>query len=375
MTKPQSKELRRKRRKERAAKRAEQRGEETPEKKKGWLREWIDAMVFAIILMVIVRTLLFDLFRIPTPSMEKSLLVGDYLFVSKLHYGTRTPITLGIPFTQIYIRNFELPWTRFPGFSSVKRGDAVVFNWPGDEVEYLDRKTHYIKRVVGMPGDSLAVVNKVVQINGADQALGERMQQHWYAYKSDPRVQLPMARLREIGIAEVVPTVNQSVLRVLATEEAASALREWSYVDRVTPAIARENSGYLSHMYPAGRNYTPDNYGPLMIPSEGMTVTLTEENWPFLEPVIRRYEGHMTRHANGQFLVDGQPAETYTFTQDYYFVMGDNRDNSEDSRFWGFVPFDHVVGKAVMVYFSWDAGGSPALFGQIRFGRMFRAIR
>ncbi len=332
-------------------------------------------MVFAIIFMVIVRTLLFDLFRIPTPSMEKSLLVGDYLFVSKLHYGTRTPITLGIPFTQIYVPNLELPWVRVPGLSSVKRGDAVVFNWPGDQADYIDRKMHYIKRVVGMPGDSLAVINKVVHIDGVSQPINERMQQHWYAYKSNPRVQLPYARLREIGIAEVTPTNNPSVLRVLATEEAAAELREWSYVNRVTPAIARENSGYMDHMYPPGRNYTPDNYGPVLIPKEGMTVTLTEENWPMFEPAIRKYEGHTTGVTAGQFVIDGQPAQTYTFTQDYYFMMGDNRDNSEDSRFWGFVPFDHVVGKAVMVYFSWDAEGSPALLGQIRFGRMLNTIR
>ncbi len=331
-------------------------------------------MVFAIIFMVIVRTLLFDLFRIPTPSMENSLLVGDYLFVSKLHYGTRTPITLGIPFSFIYIRGLELPWTRLPGFTSVKRGDAVVFNWPGDDEPHIDRKMHYIKRVVGLPGDSLAVVRKVVHINGESQPLGANMQQHWYAYKTDARVQLPSARLGELGIDEVVPTVNPTVVRVLATEEAVTRLRELSYVDRVTPAIARESSGYSTHMYPGGVGYTPDNYGPVLIPSEGMTVPLTEVNWRMYETVITRYEGHTTSQVEDQYLVDGEPADTYTFSQNYYFVMGDNRDNSEDSRFWGFVPFDHVVGKAVMVYFSWDDQAS-SLASKVRFGRLFSLIR
>ena len=384
MAAPRSRDARRKSREQRAAQRAKNRAKDTRQagdapkgkkRKKSVLREWLDAMLFAVIFMIIVRTLLFDLFRIPTPSMENSLLVGDYLFVSKLHYGTRTPITLGIPFTQIYIRNLELPWTRIPGFSEVKRGDAVVFNWPADEPEYIDRKMHYIKRVVGMPGDSLALVDKVVRINGEPQLLAEHMQQQWYVYKTNPRVQLPYARLQEIGIFEVTPTANPSVVRVLGTEEAITALREWSYVDRVTPAIARENANYSDHMYPPGHRYTPDNYGPVLIPQEGMTVSLTESNWPFFEPVIRRYEGHTTGLAGGQFIIDGQPAQTHTFSQDYYFMMGDNRDNSEDSRFWGFVPFDHVVGKAVLVYFSWDGGGSPPLFGQIRFGRMLRTIQ
>ena len=332
-------------------------------------------MIFAIIFMVIVRTLFFDLFRIPTPSMEKSLLVGDYLFVSKLHYGTRTPITLGIPFTQIYIRSLELPWVRFPGFTRVKRGDAVVFNWPADDSPYIDRKMHYIKRVVGMPGDSLSLVDKVVHLNGVPQPLGERMQQHWYAFKTDPRVQLPNARLREIDISEVMPTANPSVVRILATEKAAAELREWSYVDRVMPAIVPDNSGYMNYLFPFGSSYTPDNYGPVPIPGEGMTVTITEKNWPIFQPVIQRYEGHAASFVNGQFVIGGEPAQTFTFTQDYYFMMGDNRDNSEDSRFWGFVPFDHMVGKAIMVYFSWDAEGSPVLLGQIRFGRMLSAIR
>ena len=375
LTEPQSRAARREQREARATRRARKRGEKPSGKKKSTLREWLDAMIFAIIFMVIVRTLLFDLFRIPTPSMEKNLLVGDYLFVSKLHYGTRTPMSLGIPFTQIHVRGLHLPWARFPGFSSVRRGDAVVFNWPGDQTDHIDRKMHYIKRVVGMPGDTLAVSDKVVHINGEPQPINARMQQHWYVYTSDPRVQLPMARLREVGITEMMPTANPSVVRVLATETSAQSLKEWTYVDRVIPAIARDDGSYQAHMYPAGQDYTPDNYGPVYIPGEGMTIPLTAENWPVLEPVIRKYEGRSTGASGETFLINGEPATSYTFTQDYYFMMGDNRDNSEDSRFWGFVPFDHIVGKAILVYFSWDADGSPVLVGQIRFGRLLSTIR
>ena len=238
-----------------------------------------------------------------------------------------------------------------------------------------DQKIDYIKRVVGLPGDSLAVINKVLHVNGEAQPLDERMQQHWYVYKTDPRVQLPVARLREAGITEIVPTANPSVVRILATRPAADAITEWSYVDRVVPAIVRGNSGYRDHMYPTGRGYTPDNYGPVLVPKEGMTVMLTDENWPVFETVIRRHEGHTAAQVRGEFVIDGEPATTYTFEQDYYFVMGDNRDNSEDSRYWGFVPFDHVVGRAVMIYFSWNSEGSPVFFGQVRFNRVFSAIR
>jgi signal peptidase I len=127
-------------------------------------------------------------------------------------------------------------------------------------------------------------------------------------------------------------------------------------------------------MYVAGRGWSRDNFGPLTVPGEGLSVALTEENWPIVQPVIERYEGHTATLRDGTFMIDGAPVTSYTFAQDYYFVMGDNRDNSEDSRFWGFVPMDHVVGKAILTYFSWDKDGSPPFFGQVRFGRMFNPI-
>ena len=344
-------------------------GKAPPKKQKSKVREWVDALVFAVVVMLIVRTLFFDLFRIPTPSMENNLLIGDYLFVSKVHYGTRTPITLGVPFTQIYLRGLELPWTRAPGFSSVKRGDAVVFNWP-DEEKPIDRKMHYIKRVIGLPGETLAVQNKIVHIDGEPMPIEDGMQQHWYVYMKDQRVRLSNVKLRELGIEEVTRTANPSIVRILATVAAVEEMRQWPWIERIEPSIASDASGYSAHMYPMGRGYTPDNYGPVTIPQRDKTVTLTAENWPVYEPVIRRYEGHTTRlRDDGAFEIDGQTATTYTFDQDYFFVMGDNRDNSEDSRFWGFVPMDHVVGKALLIYFSWDTEeGLP------RFSRLFNVI-
>jgi signal peptidase I len=337
---------------------------------KGQLRQWGEAILFAAIVVLIVRTLFFDLFRIPTPSMEKNLLVGDYLFVSKLHYGTRLPLTLGVPFTSWHLPGVEFPYTRLPGFSEIERGDAVVFNYPPNEAP-IDRKMHYIKRVIGMPGESIGVRDKVVQVNGEPLPLAAGMQQFWYVYKSDPRYQLPSSRLRELGVSpqSVRPTRDPAVVRVLGTRRAIEAMNAWPWIDRVEPYIAREDA-YNSLMYPSGRDYTPDNYGPVPIPEEGQAITLTNENWPIYEPVINRYEGHSTQQTGpNTFLIGGEPATTYTFMQNYYFVMGDNRDNSEDSRFWGFVPEDHIVGKALFTYFSWNSGSNLP-----RFSRIFRGI-
>lgn len=335
---------------------------ETP---KSQLRQWGEALVFAAIVVLIVRTLLFDLFRIPTPSMEENLLVGDYLFVSKLHYGTRLPLTLGIPFTSIYLPGIKFPYTRLPGFAEVQRGDAIVFNYPPED-KPIDRKMHYIKRVIGMPGETLAVRDKVVYINGEPLPLGKGMQQAWNVYKEDARYRLSPARLRELDISTVQPTRDPTVVRVVATQEAIEQVNAWPWVKRVEPFIVPKNAGYSSMMYPAGRGYTPDNYGPVHIPKKGETVTLTAQNWPVFEPVIVHDEGHeASMVSDNTFVIDGQQVSQYTFSQDYYFAMGDNRDNSQDSRFWGFVPMDHVVGKALFTYFSWDGNDHLPRFNRI----------
>lgn len=323
-------------------------------------------MVFAIVVMVVLRILFFDLFRIPTPSMEKSLLVGDYLFVSKLHYGTRTPMTVGVPFTEIYLPGLELPWTRFPGFSKVKRDDAIVFNWPADTVEEIDRRMHYIKRVVGLPGETVRVVDKQVLVDDVAQPLLPGMQVYWNVFKSDPRVRLNPASLDELGVSSVVPTNNPRIVQMVGTEAAAEQISTLPWVDSVRVAVVGSNPVYSNAMYPAGMGWTPDNYGPVTIPAEGMTIELNDENVRMYQRMITRYEHHtLERLEEGAWLLDGAPASSYTFDQDYFFVMGDNRDNSEDSRFWGFVPMDHVVGRAIMVYFSWDADAMLPRFSRI----------
>lgn len=344
-------------------------GDERP--KKGKVREWTDALVFALVVMLIVRTLIFDLFRIPTPSMEKSLLVGDYLFVSKLHYGTRTPLSIGIPFTQIYLKGIRLPSTRLPGFTEVKRDDAIVFNWPADDAHPpIDRKMHYIKRVVGLPGETISVQNKIVYVDGAPLEPPEGAQQRWVVYKKDQRYRIPEPMLDGLGVSDAYLTQDPRVVLMTATRSAINEVAALPYIDRVEAYISPSVALYDDDMFPPDRGYSPDNYGPVSIPAEGQTITLTDENWPVMSPVITRYEGHTARRlADGTFEVDGQPATSFTFSQDYFFVMGDNRDNSQDSRFWGFVPMSHVVGKAVLIYFSWDAEDMLP-----RFGRLFKLI-
>ncbi|MCS3678130.1 signal peptidase I [Salinibacter ruber] len=332
--------------------------------RKSELRQWGESLVVAVVIVLIVRSLLFDLFRIPTPSMEENLLVGDYLVVSKLHYGPRTPVSLGIPLTSIHLPGVTFPYHRLPGFSEVQRGDPIVFNYPPDD-EPIDRKVHYVKRVIGMPGDTLSVRDKLVHIDGDPLPLGRGMQQYWTVTKSDARYQIPRRRMEEMGISEVRRTNRAETVRVLATPEGAKQMRQRSWVRSIEPYVLNSDE-YNDLMYPSGRGYTPDNYGPVHIPAKGTTVKLTDRNWALYRPVIVRYEGHDARQmTDSTFAIDGARTSTYTFQQDYFFAMGDNRDNSQDSRFWGFVPMDHVVGKAVLTYFSWDHEEWLPRFGRI----------
>ena len=332
--------------------------------RKSELRQWGESLVVAVVIVLIVRSLLFDLFRIPTPSMEENLLVGDYLVVSKLHYGPRTPVSLGIPLTSIHLPGVTFPYHRLPGFSEVQRGDPIVFNYPPDD-EPIDRKVHYVKRVIGMPGDTLSVRDKLVHIDGDPLPLGRGMQQYWTVTKSDARYQIPRRRMEEMGISEVRRTNRAETVRVLATPEGAKQMRQRSWVRSIEPYVLNSDE-YNDIMYPSGRGYTPDNYGPVHIPAKGTTVKLTDRNWALYRPVIVRYEGHDARQmTDSTFAIDGARTSTYTFQQDYFFAMGDNRDNSQDSRFWGFVPMDHVVGKAVLTYFSWDHEAWLPRFGRI----------
>jgi signal peptidase I len=338
---------------------------------KSAVREWFEALLYAGIAALILKALFFDAFRIPTPSMEDSLLTGDFLIVSKLHYGTRTPMSISLPFTEIHIPDVTLPWFRFPGFTSIKRNDVFVFNYPIED-KVISAKTHYIKRAVGMPGDTLQIVDKKLIVNGveSDEAPGI---QYFHEVFTTGQARLSPAKVLEAG-GQMIDNSQRGGFIVNMTDAEAAEMLTWPEVERIeTSARPTEESffkQYSGFFFSKPMDGNVDQFGAVVIPFEGQVVTLTAANWHVYKDVITRYEGNEVMQNGNTFVINGETTNTYTIKQDYYFAMGDNRDNSEDSRFWGFVPNDHVVGKAVLLYFSWDAERNLP-----RFGRIFNLIR
>jgi len=340
---------------------------EEESKAKHWAREWLDALVWAAIAAIILRTFFFGAYRIPTPSMEKTLLTGDFLIVSKLAYGPRTPMTLSVPFTDIYVPGVRVPWFRIPGYTEIDRNDIVVFNYPID-VAPVSMKTNYIKRAVGMPGDVLRIEDKVLYVNGDEGEVYDPMMQH-YRVQIRERIRLSPSKVREAG-GRIVQSGN-GVHIINMTEETAETVNSWGEVESVELFVLPEDfdefgrrpfnfsSGFLNH----------DNIPEFQVPYEGQEITLSSDNWHIYQDVVERYERNTVRKNGDQFIINGVETNSYTITQNYYFMMGDNRDDSEDSRYWGFVPDDHVVGKASIIYFSWD--GERWL---PRFDRIFNLI-
>ena len=403
---------------------------------RGWLGQWGDAILFAVIVATVFRTFTFEAFTIPTPSMEKSLLVGDYLFVSKLSYGPRMPMTpITFPFTHhtlpftsstpSFVKWFSQPYRRLPGFGTPERGDAVVFNFPeGDTVvanfqnqsyyqmvrDYgrgnvwnenykqwnlvdgraqkvpmggilarpVDKQENYIKRCVAIAGDSLEVRDGFVWVNGEKQDVPPEAQ---YAYEFTLKDKFNAKVLKEqLDInPDDVQQVGPNAVSIPLSADVAEKLGAFGNV----LSVERQNHprGYTNeyHKLPffpnhADYDWSEDNYGPIWIPKAGVTVALDLHVLPLYERAIRVYEGHDLEVRGNEIYIDGARATSYTFEQDYYWLMGDNRHRSQDARFWGFVPFDHVVGKAVLVWLTVDPqnGGFPT---GIRWKRLFTKVR
>lgn len=308
----------------------------------------------ALVLALFIRSFVGEPFYIPSRSMERSLLVGDAVFVSKLHYGPRTPKTVGLPFTDWWMPGVRLPSLRLPGFSEVQRGDVVVFNYPRASGP-IERKPHYVKRAVGLPGDWISIMDAVPYVNGEPVHMDSQVKQRWVAHLRHGTVLLE-DRLRAAGAQQVGPALTGAgYITFEATRAIAQKVEAWDDVSDVSAFVAREEEEETeARLFPPGRGFSRENYGPLHVPAEGDRIRLTEANWSTYWRIISVYEGHDVTHRDGTFYIDGKPRTHYVFEQDYYFVLGDNRDNSSDSRTWGFVPADHLVGKAVMVYFSWN---------------------
>jgi signal peptidase I len=430
-------------------------------KKKSWGREWGEAILFAVVAASIIRSFTFEAFTIPTPSMESSMKVGDYLFVDKFTYGTRLPMTpVSIPFfhnaipgglTNSYLDWFSLPYMRTPGFGKVERFDPVVFNFPNgdtvlidpyyvghnyyellrneaitlagnnvdlylsDKAKYeamarnnfnekkvckscrentaggkgnlkiggtrfrpLDKKEMYIKRCIGLPWETLEVRDGQVYINGS--AIENKAGMMWNYHITIPSASISKLQ-REFGKLESeIQQINQEGTEFLVplTSEEANKMRGMTGDFASVVQFQDTTSDHSLSIYPNSADYpfnewTSDRFGPLAIPAEGMTIEMSHDAFVRYGRVIGAYEGNTIQEKDGKIFINGQEAATYTFKQNYYFMMGDNRHHSADSRFWGFVPEDHIVGKAVFTWFSkenMDYHGSNT----VRWERIFRLV-
>ena len=369
-----------------------QKAEKKEEKPKSVVREWWDAIVFAVIAATLIRWLIMEAYTIPTPSMENSLLVGDFLFVSKFHYGTRTPKTpLQIPlthqkiwFTNIpsYVEWIQLPTYRLPGISSVKREDVVVFNVPpkdqNEGKEYpVDLKTNYIKRCVAIAGDKLEVKDRQVFVNGQPEANPENMQ---FSYLVTSKDEINQRNLQKLGIDPDDYNFlgrqdnDKALYQMFLTKQRLEEVKALPYISSIED-FYKDQQGHDSRLFP-GSKYTPwnaDNYGPLVIPKKGMTIAVNDSTLSVYGSTIRDYDlNDDVKIENGKLFVDGKEVTEYTFHQNYYFMMGDNRHNSMDSRYWGFVPEDHIVGKAFFIWLSIDKYAD--FVHKIRWTRFFKLI-
>ena len=409
--------------------------------------EWVSSITFAIIAATLVHTYFMQPFTIPTSSLEKSLLVGDYLFVSKFHYGARVPSTViaapmvhdSLPFTGTasYLKKPQLPYTRLPGLQRIKNNDIVCFNWPADtlatmwgdtsgEFTYkpVDKKTNYVKRSVGIAGDSLEIKNGYVYINGKKNELPYRAKiQFYYTYESksvidgntfpqflikkertgvyrilseywnNPKVQEAIKKngsLSKISsdslYTEVAGGINPDFARRLKMESVATKININLTEDEVvllkkypqTVSVKKLNFSADNAIFPhvASNKWSQDNFGPIYIPKAGAKVKLDLNSLPYYEQIIKNHENNDLAVVGDAIFVNGEKVDSYTFKQDYYWLMGDNRHNSLDARYWGYVPFDHVLGKPVMIWFSWDANASSfgAKIKSIRWDRMFTTV-
>lgn len=323
-------------------------------KAKSWAREWFDALVFAGIAALLIRQFFFGAFRIPTPSMEKSLLVGDFLIVSKLHYGPRTPMAIAFPFTSVHIPNLELPWFRIPGFTDIKRYESVVFNYPLEDV-VISQKQFYIKRLIGLPGDTLSMQNKQVFIN-SDSATNLPEMQYLHRVRVAERLRLSDSKVKDAG-GQIRSMIAANTYVINMTPSVAQVISQWNGIEEVALfnyPIEYVEPGRSQFVFASGFKGNRDNFDSFVVPYKGQTITLTEDNWTYYYDIIQRYEENDFRRTGDRFIINGESTNRYTIQKNYYFMMGDNRDDSADSRYWGFVPDDHIEGKAFLVYFSWD---------------------
>jgi len=392
-----------------------------PKKKKSAWREWLDAAVFAIVAATLIRTFFVEAYTIPSESMEGTMLVNDYLFVSKVAYGARMPLTpLAVPLVhnempviggKSYSESVKWKYRRLPGFGHVKRNDVVVFNFPeGDTVlidpdgrymqnvdfysfnhipdikQYIaagsyehrpvDKTDNYIKRCVGIPGDVIELRQGVLFVNGQRSPDFAHLKNEYMVNTSGKMLDEDFMAEMHVNIKtdkDVRMGKNGATYNMMLQNKYVPAMKQRYGADNVVLYTEAPGSTYRLRdgwTFPRDTVHfktNVDNFPPISIPKKGETVTLTPENIAIYERIIGVYEGNTFENRGNQFIINGQPATRYTFKMDYYWMMGDNRHCSADSRYWGFVPEDHIVGKASFVWLSYGEGG-------IRWSRLFRGI-
>ena len=379
--------------------------------------EWVDAIIFAIIAATFIRMFIIEAYTIPTSSMEKSMLIGDYLFVSKTSYGPKMPNTpLSFPFVhhtlplsrdkKSYVEWIKRPYKRIAGFGKIKNNDVVVFNFPeGDTValnaqtqsyyqlvrsvgrkevwtnkqQYgeiisrpVDKRENYIKRCVGIPGDVIELKEGQLYVNGKTQEKFPGVQYDYQVTTNGTPVN--RKTLDNMKIAEADrQSYSGSQFFYPLTESNVEKMKTMANVTSVNKLLVPPGN-WDNNIFPFSKNYpwNVDNFGPITIPKKGVTVDLTIENLPMYERIIDLYEENKLEVKDSTIYINGAAANNYTFKMDYYWMMGDNRHNSADSRYWGFVPEDHVVGKAVFIWLSLDKDQS--FLKKIRWNRLFTSV-
>ena len=320
----------------------------------------------AFLAAFLLRACVFEAYRIPSSSMEQTLQPGDYVFVSKLGYGTRIPETFRLPLSRRERANPILPGVRLPGIGAPARGDVVVFHYPADGGP-IHRRTPYVKRLVGLPGEVVEIREKQVFADGAPVERAPTGRQFWVVLLAE-RAFLQPDSLTAVGLTGRIERVSDRERVIEATQEVAARVRRLPGVESVEALVRRPGDG--SADFPASGAYSLDDWGPVRVPFEGWTIPLDSETWSLYRAAILKHEPLAVERVAGGFRVEGVPADSFTFSQDYYVVLGDHRDDSADSRSWGFVPDTHLVGRARLIYFSWDPES-----GKARWDRALHLVR
>ena len=357
--------------------------EKTPKRSKG--REWLNAFLFALVVSTLLRGLLFSAYAIPSASMEGTLLTGDYLFVSKISYGARMPITpLSVPMmeptiTRHQIRTYwdiiKLPYLRLPGLGNIEQGDIVVFNKP-EEADIagsvpVDQRTSLIKRCLAVPGDKLEIKNGEVYTNGKAAAVAPESRLT-YAVETDGNTINPDL-FKELNI-EILSQFDQGTFLMSIPASALETFKSYTFIRKVVPSVQAAGT-YDPQIFPHNKafSWNLDNFGPLVIPAKGLHILLNDSTMVLYRRAIEVYEHNTVQVKRDGIYLNGLKTKDYTFKLNYYWMMGDNRHNSLDSRFWGYVPEDHVVGKAMITWMSLDP--EKSLLARVRWSRILKPIR